>query len=73
MKLSKASQLHPSLDEQFIIYKRQQSEQESNHDAIAFVTFNTHLQVAHKAETAAMRAQVRFWGEQQSPHKRKVL
>ena len=69
VKLSKASQLHPSLDEQFIIYKRQQSEQESNHDAIAFVTFNTHLQVAHKAETAAMRAQVRFWGELQSPHK----
>lgn len=69
VKLSKASQFRPGLDEQFIIYKRQQCEEEANSDAIAFVTFNTHLQVAHRAETEAMRTQVRFWGELQSSHK----
>mmetsp|Transcript_28347 Transcript_28347/g.50507 ORF Transcript_28347/g.50507 Transcript_28347/m.50507 type:complete len:1521 (+) Transcript_28347:395-4957(+) len=64
VKIEKAEQLKPRLDEQFIIYKRKQDFTRSSvSDTITFVTFNSHLQSAHRAETVALTNQLIFWNE----------
>jgi hypothetical protein len=64
VKIEKAEQLQPRLDEQFIIYKRKQDfSRSSSSDTITFVTFNSHLQSAHRAEIVALTSQLKFWNE----------
>jgi PAS domain-containing protein len=60
-KINHAEKLQPKLDEQFIIYKRKQMVTEGGSDAIKFVTFNSRLEAAHRAESKAVDAQVSFW------------
>jgi hypothetical protein len=64
VKIERAEQLKPRLDEQFIIYKRKQDfSKSSSSDTITFVTFNSHLQSAHRAEIVALTSQLKFWNE----------
>lgn len=60
-KINHAEKLKPELDEQFLIYKRKQMVTEGGSDAIKFVTFNSRLEAAYKAESKAVDAQVNFW------------
>ena len=64
VKMEKASNLHPFIDAQFVIYKRKENaKKHAGSDVVTFVTFNTYLQAAHRAEISAMRGQVQFWSE----------
>ena len=62
--MEKAAKLSPQIDEEFVIYKRKQNAIKSEaSDVVTFVTFNTYMQAAHKAEISAMNGQVQFWKE----------
>ena len=64
VKMEKAAKLNPQIDEEFVIYKRKQNAIKSEaSDVVTFVTFNTYMQAAHKAEISAMNGQVQFWKE----------
>ena len=64
VKMEKAAKLNPHIDEEFVIYKRKQNAIKSEAaDVVTFVTFNTYMQAAHKAEISAMNGQVQFWKE----------
>lgn len=64
VKMEKAAKLSPQIDEEFVIYKRKQNAIKNEaSDVVTFVTFNTYMQAAHKAEISAMNGQVQFWKE----------
>lgn len=64
VKMEKAGKLHPFIDAQFVIYKRKENaKKHSDSDVVTFITFNTYMQAARRAEINAMRGQVQFWGE----------
>jgi hypothetical protein len=49
VKINKAEQLKPALDEEFIIYRRRQLANATSSDTIQSVTFASHLSAAHHA------------------------
>ena len=64
VKMEKASRLHPFIDAEFIIYKRKENaKKHATSDVVTFITFNTYMQAARRAEISAMKGQVQFWGE----------
>lgn len=64
VKMEKAGKLNPFIDAQFVIYKRKENaKKHASSDVVTFVTFNTYMQAARRAEVNAMRGQVQFWGE----------
>jgi hypothetical protein len=73
VKINKAEAFKPALDEEFIIYRRRQLANATSSDTIQSVTFASHLQAAHLAQTNATAAQVAFWKALKSANWEKLL